>query len=309
MSAEKNNSAKFAFFYLLSLVALVFMSIATGMVIFQVINKSITDVLNQFNNRVSASQLKFAVSCLIISTPIFYFVSAQIYKSLFKGDLDKEAGVRKWLTYFILLVSAVVMIGWLIGTVNSFLEGELTLKFVLKALTAVGISAIIFSFYLYDIKREVVKGKKDGIVKIYFWLSLVIVAAAFVTSLFFVESPAQARRQKIDQKVLNSFSSIDGAVNNYYDNMKTLPGNLDQLRQEVDYLTENTITNISTGQVYEYKVISEDSYQLCAEFLTSNMDKESNEYDSYLKENWQHDKGYQCIEKKVRFESRAKLVD
>ena len=86
MSAEKNNSAKFAFFYLLSLVALVFMSIATGMVIFQVINKSITDVLNQFNNRVSASQLKFAVSCLIISTPIFYFVSAQIYKSLFKGD-------------------------------------------------------------------------------------------------------------------------------------------------------------------------------------------------------------------------------
>jgi len=64
-------------------------------------------------------------------------------------EAEKESGIRKWLTYFILLVSAVVMIGWLIGTISSFLNGELSLKFILKSLTSILISALIFSFYLY----------------------------------------------------------------------------------------------------------------------------------------------------------------
>ena len=305
MSSEKNNAPKFAFFYLLSLVALVFMSVATGMVIFQVINKSVVDVLNQYNNRMYASQLRFAISCLVISTPIFYFVSKQIYKSLFKGELDKEAGVRKWLTYFILLVSAVVMISWLIGTVNSFLEGELTLKFILKALTSVGISATIFTFYLHDIKRDVVEGKKDNVIRIYFWASLVIVVAAFVTSFFFIESPALTRNKKIDDKIVNAFSSLDGAVNNYYNNMKTLPNNIEELIEENSYLNENIYKNPNNGKFYEYKVISEKEYELCADFLTSN--KEETE-DYYARTNWKHDEGYQCIKKKIGLENRMKEI-
>ncbi len=35
---SNHNSAKYAFFYMLSLVALVFVALSTGMIIFQIIN-------------------------------------------------------------------------------------------------------------------------------------------------------------------------------------------------------------------------------------------------------------------------------
>ena len=146
MDTQNNNSAKFAFFYMLSLVALIFMSLSSGMIIFQIINKNIADVFMsgyRYKGNFSSDQLKFAISALLISAPIFYFSIKQIYKNLFSGALDKNSAIRKWLTYFILFISSVVMIGWLIAIVNSFLDGELTSKFILKALTAIFIAEVV----------------------------------------------------------------------------------------------------------------------------------------------------------------------
>src|SRR3989339_434199 len=164
---EKNNAAKFAFFYMLSLVSLIFTALSTGIIIFQFINKNITDVLSTTTTGFDSSALKFAISAVIIAAPIYFVLMSLINKNLFEGNLDKESGIRKWLTYFIIFISSVVMIGWLIGTVNFFLDGELTIKFILKSITAILISAIIFSFYLYDIKRGEVQKKKDKIVRDY----------------------------------------------------------------------------------------------------------------------------------------------
>ena len=147
---EKQQNAKFAFFYLLSLVALVFTSVAVGLIIFQIINKTIIDELSLAPGGFSQDALRFAISAIIIAAPIYFVMMWLLNKNLLKGTMEKESGIRKWLTYFILLVSAVVMIGWLIGTISSFLNGELSLKFILKSLTSILISALIFSFYLYE---------------------------------------------------------------------------------------------------------------------------------------------------------------
>ena len=299
MENTNNNSAKFAFFYMLSLASLVFMSIASGMIIFQIINKNIIDVLEQFRGRYSPDQLKFAISALIISAPIFYVTMSRIYKSLFSGELDKDSEIRKWLTYFILLVSSIVMIGWMIATINSFLDGELTTKFILKSITAIAIAAAVFTFYFYDIKREVEIGKKDKVISIYFYASLIAVIAVFAASLFFVESPQETRNRKFDNAILDKFNQIDNAINSYsYENAK-LPKSLDELAIEFSYLTEKDLIDAVTKKKFEYKIVSENFYELCAEFLTSNKDDENNRYD-YHKERWPHDSGYQCLKQKVR---------
>ena len=142
---EKQN-AKFAFFYMLSLVALVFTSLSTGMIIFQIINKTIADDLSLAPGGFSQDALRFAISAIIIAAPIYFVLMRLINKNLLSGQMGKESGVRKWLTYFILLVSFVVMIGWLIATIGSFLNGEFTIKFILKALTSILISALILAF-------------------------------------------------------------------------------------------------------------------------------------------------------------------
>ena len=83
----RNDAAKYAFFYVLSLVALVFMSVSVGIIFFQIINKEIVDLINEYSGNYSDGAMKFAISAIIISAPIYYFTSKQIYKNLRQGKL------------------------------------------------------------------------------------------------------------------------------------------------------------------------------------------------------------------------------
>ncbi len=276
------------------------MSLSTGIIVFQIINKNIIDALQSFRGSYSSDALKFAISALIISAPVYYIAAAQINKNLFKGLLDKDSGVRKWLTYFILLVSSVVMLGWLISTIYSFLDGELTVRFILKAATAIIIATIVFTYYLYDIKRENVIGVKDKIIKIYFYGSLVIVIAALVSAIVFVESPKETRNIKSDNNILKKFNRIDSAINEYYRAEKSLPDGAESLLNGKFYLSEDALRNGATKKKFDYKITGERTYELCADFLTSNKDRESDyRYRYYDGGRWKHDAGYQCLGQEV----------
>lgn len=296
MKKPENNAAKFAFYYMLSLIALIFTALSIGMIIFQIINKNIADIISQYGTDFSSDQLKFAISALIISAPIFYVTTWQICKNLFTGAFDKDSSVRKWLTYFVLLVSSVVMLGWLIAIVNNFLDGELTVKFILKAITAIGIAAAIFTFYYYDIKREKIAGEKDEVIRIYFYASLAVVIIVFIAGLFIVESPQKTRDRKMDNAVLENFEDIDRAVGTYYKDNEKLPDGLETVKSEFSYITDKDLENSATGEKYEYKIKRENIYELCATFKISN--EGSEDYDDYF-DRWPHDVGYQCLSQRV----------
>lgn len=294
----ENNSAKYAFFYMLSLVALIFMAISSGMIIFQIINKKIVDVISQYSARFSSEQLKFAISALVISAPIYYLTMRQIIKSLFSGTLPKDSAIRKWLTYFILFVSLVIMLGWLVAIINSFLDGELTAKFILKAFAAIGIAAAIFSFYFYEIKRAEVQNQKDKTVQIYFYGSLAAVIIIFFSSFFFVESPQEARNRNHDEDIINKFSQIDSAINTYFMENKKVPDNLDILLSDINYITETDVKDPYTKEKFGYNAIATGTYELCAEFFSSDKDNEE-ENEFFYDKRWLHDAGRQCLKQKV----------
>ena len=293
-----NHSAKFAFLYMLSLVALVLTSLSTGMVIFQIINKYISDPIGRFGESFSSDALRFAIATLIVAVPLFFLTSRQIYKDLFKGVLAKDSGVRKWLTYFILLVSSVIILGWFIGLINNYLGGELTIKFVLKAITAMGISIIVFTFYLHDIRRDKVVGQKDNVIKMYFYGSLIIIIAVFASALLIVESPQQARDRKLDNAVLEDFNTISNGLNNYYSENQKLPATLEELKSEVLFVAEENLKDPETGQAYKYEVIGDKKYQLCAIFRTSNVDNQDVS-NRFYNEKWPHKAGTQCIDQNI----------
>lgn len=295
---QKNNAAKFAFFYLLSLVALIFMSLSTGTIIFQIINKTIADVLNLYSGTYADEAMKFGISALVVSAPIFFFTMRQIYKSLFSGELQKDSHVRKWLTYFVMLVSSIVMIGWMIGTLNNFLSGEITLKFILKAITAISIAAAIFGFYFYDIKRGAVEGVKDKVVTVYLYASITVVLVTFIASMFFVDSPTETRKRKIDAQVLNDFEMINSNLEMYYQSLKKMPTDLNELVDEFKE-TGLHLKNPADDKMYEYKVIGEREYSLCANFLASNKIEENDVTMYDQSGRWPHDAGYQCISQKL----------
>ncbi|PKM91286.1 hypothetical protein CVU82_01655 [Candidatus Falkowbacteria bacterium HGW-Falkowbacteria-1] len=287
----KNNNPKYAFYYLLSLVSLIFMAISSAMIIFQIINKNIFDALSNYSGAYDG-QMRFGVSALLISAPIFFLMVRLINKGLRKNELDDNSGIRRWLTYFILFVSAVIILGSLIGVINSFLSGGMTLKSVLQFVTVILISVLVFSFYLYDIKREDLT-RRDPVLKIFFWGSIALVAVVFVSALFFVESPKVAREKKADQIVLNNIYSLENSINSYYDINKALPDNLDEMSGNANvYFDKKSIIDQESGESIEYRKIGEKDFELCATFRT---DSNTGDQTYYIGTGKDYKKGWNCF--------------
>ncbi|MCX6794876.1 MAG: DUF5671 domain-containing protein [Candidatus Falkowbacteria bacterium] len=294
---NNQHNAKYAFYYLLSLVALIFTALSFGMIIFSIIDRIIPDVLNSYSN--VDGQLKFAISALFIAAPIFYFMSGLINRGLHKGELEKDSGIRRWLTYFIILVSAMIILGVFIGVINNFLSGELTGRFIFKALTMLFISGVTFSFYFYDIKREN-PDKADKIVKIFFFATLALVIAVFVAAWFFVESPKTARNRRLDQALVQNIYNIENAMNSYYDRNKKLPANLEEFKAGNDfYMNASALVDPETKAPIAYNKISDKEFELCATFRTDSIaEAVKNSSTAYIgpdMNNKEHLAGYQCL--------------
>lgn len=283
----KQNYAKYVFLYLISLVSLIFLAVNSGTALFQVIDKNIKDILQEFYY--SSSSLKFALSAILISAPVYFY-------SVFLINRDKEeVFFKKWLVYLILFISFCVMSGWVIAIFYQFLEGELGEVFALKALTAVLIAGMIFSYYFFDLKSSSLILRKR-----YFAVATIFVLMSFLLGLFFVESPFQARKRKIDNVILNQFNAIDSGLRSYYASNNNLPDNLSVLIDGTAYfLSAKDIKNKVTGKDIEYRKIDKQNYSLCADFNLSNFEADNNSDFFYQENLWQHGSGYQCIKKKI----------
>lgn len=294
---DNKHNAKYAFYYLLSLAALIFMAVSFGMIIFSIIDKTIPDVINGYTGGVD-SQLKFAISALFIAAPIFYFISRLIHRGLHKGELEKESGIRRWLTYFIILVSALIILGVFVGVINNFLSGELTGRFIFKALTMLLIAGVSFSFYFYDIKREN-PDRPDKVVRIFCFASLALVLAAFTAAWFFVESPSVARARRLDQALIQNFYSLENAANSYYDRYKKLPADLAELKTDKNiYLAELALIDPETKTPISYNKVSDKEFEFCATFRTDSIAENAKQGNSYIgleSGSKEHRAGYQCL--------------
>ncbi len=315
---NNKHNAKYAFYYLLSLAALIFMALSAGMILFGIIDKTIPDVLKTYSSNVVSSQMRFAISALFISAPIFYYVSSLINKGLHKGELEKDSAIRRWLTYFIILVSSLIILGSFVGVINNFLSGELTSRFILKAASVLLISGVAFSFYFYDVKRENPE-KSSKTVKFFFFGTLVLAVAIFVSAWFFVESPKMARARRVDEALVQNMYNLENAVNNYYERNKKLPNDIEELKSyHYAYQNLGNMFDPETKEPIVYQKDGDKEFKMCATFRTSSIvdDGAKNNYYSGLDSNGNkaHLAGYQCLDGNLyvveAVEAKdAKLVD
>ena len=290
-----SHAAKHTFYYLLILVTLSFCAIGIGQIVFQIINSSFPDVAFIYQAAFNQDVLRFGLSAVIVTSPIYWFISRAINNELAAGGLDKESKIRKWLTYLLIFAASVTVIGFLMGILNSFLNGELTIKFVLKALSAIVISAIVFAYYLYDIRR--VKFTKDKVIRIFgisFW---VIILVSIVAGFFFIDSPTKVRALREDEERLNRLMNVSYQVEEYNRQNNKMPENLELIK---DMVYQDNLVDPITGNRFEYKVLDNSKYQLCADFNFSNREPEGTEkYSGYYQPGWLHDAGNYCFERKV----------
>ncbi|MFA6458663.1 MAG: DUF5671 domain-containing protein [Patescibacteria group bacterium] len=284
---KNSDHAKHAFFYLIAFFALGFVATAIGQVIFQLINHTLVETTSSYSGDYLQSILRFAISALIISAPIYYLATRKINSDLAKGQLDPESGIRKWLTYIAIFIAVAVAVGDLITTLNSFLSGEITLKFSLKAATIFAIVGGFGAYYFFDLKRK--NFARDLTIRTFGIAFLVVTAACLVIAFSLLDSPARARALREDDARIQDLQQISWAVTDLYNLNSTLPQNLDVLAAD-GKLDEDVLLDPVSGQQYEFTMIDSSNYTLCANFELATPDD-----DDYSDPAWQHVAGQACF--------------
>jgi hypothetical protein len=288
------HTAKHTFFYLLALVTLGFVATGLGQIIFQVINALFPEVAPSYDAYFSQETLRFGISAVIVGGPMYAVITHLINKELQTGEMRPDAGIRKWLTYLILFVSSLVIIGFLIGILNSFLSGELTIKFILKAFSAIFIAAQVFGYYLYDIRRE---RFSDQVPLRHFRIAfLICLVGALVGGFFVLDTPSTVRSQRQDQERINRLSNISWKVEEHYRSEEKLPSALSEIE---DNLVKGHLLDPNTEEPFRYEVLTDEKYELCATFERSNREPIPGEISFVRSIDWLHEAGEHCFERTV----------
>ena len=147
-------SAREAFLYLVLFILLGVVAWNLGSLLFALIDTAISDELDsQYGFFSRESQIRSAISGLVVGAPIFAWLALHIRKQRRTNPAMQRSVVRKWLTYITLIIASCTLIGDAIALVYSFLSGDLSTRLVLKLLVIAAIAGGIFLYFIRDAEK------------------------------------------------------------------------------------------------------------------------------------------------------------
>ncbi len=295
------------FLYLGVLVSLYWSAGSLLSLLFRIIDRTFPDALNSGYYYYAGfdGAMRFAVASLIIIFPVYLILSRVIANSVRKDTTKLEIWVRKWFVYLTLFVAGGVVVGDLVALVNSFLGGEITIRFVLKMLSVFAVAGVVFWYYLYQMRT---RGGTSKSGKIFMGLAVLGVIAAIVGGFMVMGTPSEQRNLRFDQERVRDLESIQWRITDYYQTKKALPISLDEMTGALGI--DRLPADPETDEAYGYTRLSEMSFELCATFALTSPEESVQIRESYARTAglivadseegvWYHELGTECFERTI----------
>jgi type II secretory pathway pseudopilin PulG len=299
-TTEKYKTSPRDFFlHLLSVVALYLSAAGLLTLFFQFINHFFPDpVVDQFYRQGALrAAVRWGIALLVIVFPIYAWSLWFLEKIYKKHPSIKNIRIRKWLIYFTVFVTALIIIGDLVSLVLNFLEGELTVRFFLKVLAVFFIALGIFWYYLSIVRHE----KKGKALMVFSYIVIAIVVVSVIGAFFLTGSPIQERTRRIDQQKVQVLQEVTFAVENYYREHDVIPADFETLSPTLGSYVRQQLAD--TRMTLEYSATGEIEYTLCTTFETASTDSENIEYQRFVSpgktNDWEHGVGYTCFDLEI----------
>lgn len=294
-----------------SFILLGIIATALGILYFGIIDKFFPDPLAYgYSYQSNSASVHYAIAALLVAFPLYVF-ALRLWFRRFREDREKEeAKLSKWLTYLVLLIAAVTIVGDLIAVVFNFLQGEASARFFLKALTVFSIAGTIFGFYFLE--RKKIQYKKDIPRTTFFSFGYAVgafVLVGIVLGFFAAGTPATERMRQLDLQRANDLRTLASCVSQYATDRNALPESLIDLETSSAYSwCASQRFDPVTREEYEYRVlkplsatsekgIREGIIELCANFDLVSQDEAATPIAYYgdMRDKWAtHPAGRTC---------------
>lgn len=281
-NGEIKTKALDVFMYLGIAISLVWSVVNLLQIVFSAIDRKFVDVLNAVSYvDTYSSDVRFAIASLVVMYPLYlglsWYVAKDIEKFLYKRDLL----VRKALVYLTLFVTVCTLVGTLVTLIYTYLGGELSIRFELKALAVFVVALSLFAYYLYSMRRDYTK--KTYIPLVVSIIATVVVIASLIWSVRIIGTPSEMRAKRLDSTRLSDISRIQQEVLNRVNMTDRLPTDLSELNNAFHgyAVPKDPITKVSYGYTViqqptftmnyatnKKEMITSGIFELCATFET-----------------------------------------
>ena len=255
-----------------------------------------------------SSSIRFSIASLVVVFPLYIFLVKFLNADLRRHPEKKELWIRRWLVYLTLFAAGIAVIGDLVALINTFLGGEITVRFVLKVLAVLVVALSVFGYYFLDLRGK--WERESGLARWIGWLALIFVFAAVVSGFFIFGSPQTQRLMRFDLQRVADLQMIQSQVVNYWQAKEKLPVSLEDLADPlVGFAVPRDPQNDSP---YGYRVVSGLTFNLCANFSRESFAptpqvKTRPFYPVYHESvpaladdaNWEHGEGEKCFERTI----------
>ena len=299
----KENTAKNFVIQLGSLIALYVSVSALLVLIFGVINIKFPDeAVGYWQSDSARESIRASIAILFVFFPTYLTLTRISNQIRRKEEEGRYTGLAKWLVYLSLLAGGAIILGDLVTILKFFLDGEITIRFILKAVALLVVVGISFGYYLLDVKGHFASKEQQSFM--FGGVATLLVIAGLIFGFMNIETPSEVREMKLDQQQVTDLQEIQWAIEHYYAINQTLPTTIAEVFDDTKPPQENDvrIPQAPTGrEAYQYFVTSDTTYQLCATFVAPN----SNAGRPYTypageqNYNWTHGAGEKCFDRVV----------
>lgn len=246
----------------------------------------------------ATSSIRYTIALLIVFFPT-YITLTRLVNNIRRTESGTYLTLTKWLIYLSLLVGGGVILGDFVAVLLSFLNGELTIRFVLKALSVFFITSAAFGYYLLDARGYWHQYERNSI--IYGVVVSVLVVIALVFGYMQIETPGQVRERNIDMTQISDLQAIQSHIELYYQLNRKLPESIADVYTDIDPPTAP-----EGREQYQYKKVSNTNFKLCAQFAFPSSKSEMYQYSQPIitepsmiqnPYSWEHKEGDWCFER------------
>ena len=135
--------------------------------------------------------------------------------------------------------------------------------------------------------------KSQAPLKIFLALAILVVVSSVSYGIYLVGSPGSQRTLKFDDRRVSSLNDISFAVASYWEDNARLPEELADLKD--GYIFLQSVEDPETSLPYEYRVLSEKGYELCAVFTTDSAIQDRENPPPFTTRVWAHKAGRVCF--------------
>lgn len=282
--------------------------------LFEYINYVFPDALRYASDPYSGA-VSYDMASLLVLFPACVFLLRLIRNDISREPEKRNIWVRRWALFLTLFLAGTVIVVDLIALINTFLGGELTTRFVLKAFVVFLVAGGGFLHFFADLHGYWDAYRQKS--KLVGFASGTLVFLVIASGFLIIGTPGQARLARFDMRKANDLQAIQWQIVSYWQTKEKLPAELSELLDPISgfVLPRDPQTNGS----YEYRQTGTFSFELCADFNKENLaDTDAGKSvpstvpagyypspeDSTV---WKHGAGRQCFERTIDPERYPKI--